>query len=130
MAPVDFNQPGWTVKSGQLIWQPKAGAPEVAGHILLASGPFGETFIRFSKDPMEIVLARQTHEGWDLRIPAFNKSYGGRGKPPRRVAWFQLADAVFRNSTSKDWRWQDRSEGRWALVNLKTGERLEGFFIQ
>ena len=130
MAPVDLSQPGWSVKTGQLLWLPQLGAPEIAGHILLASDSSGETFIRFSKEPMEIVLARQTAAGWDLQIPAFEKSYGGRGQPPKRIAWFQLAAAVFGGSTSRDWQWQDQSANRWTLVNSKTGERLEGFFTR
>jgi len=128
MAPVDLAATGWTVKSGQAVWQPKSGAPELAGFILMASSTSGEVFIRFSKDPLEIVLARRNQEGWTLDIPGFNKHYSYRGKPPDRIGWFQLADAVFEGVTADDWEWTDSNQGRWKLIRRRTGERLEGFF--
>ena len=130
MAPVDLAQPGWNVHHGQALWTPKAGAPELAGHLMLASNASGEDFIRFSKEPMDLVLAQCNPQGWSLHIPAFNKSYSGRGQPPRRIGWFQFADAVFRNRTTSGWEWSGMDEERWVLTNARTGERLEGFFRQ
>ena len=94
----------------------------------MASNASGEEFIRFSKDPVDIVWAQRSPEKWMLRIPAFNKVYSGRGGPPRRVGWFQLADAVFRNASASGWQWSGVRDGRWTLTNARTGERLEGFF--
>ena len=128
MAPADLRQPGWTIQRGQAVWQPKAGAPEVAGGLLIASNESGEAFIRFSKDPMEIVVARRNARGWSLQIPAFDKTYSGRGRPPRRIGWFQLADALFGEGADPRWRWSGIEMGRWQLTNSSTGERLEGFF--
>jgi len=130
MAPVNLDQHGWAVRRGQAVWQPKSGAPELAGFILIASSLSGEDFVRFSKDPMEIVLARRNNEGWLLSIPAFDKRYSYRGEPPRRISWFQLAHAVNHEPTTGDWQWSGVVEGRWRLLNPKTGERLEGFFSQ
>lgn len=128
LAPVDLQHPGWTVQRGQAVWQPKTDAPELAGQLLMASNESGEQLIRFSKDPMEIVLARRTDPGWSLVIGAFDKSYSGRGRPPRRIGWFQLADAVFQDNPANGWIWSGINERRWELTHPKTGERLEGFF--
>jgi hypothetical protein len=130
MGPVDLQQPGWTLHRGQAVWQPRQGAPELAGQILLASDDAGEDFVRFSKDPMGIALARRNAAGWSLEIPAFHKGYSGRGTPPRRIGWFQLQDAIFHGGPHPDWAWSGIEEGRWELMNPKTGERLEGFFTE
>jgi hypothetical protein len=128
MAPVDLEAHGWAVLRGQAVWQPKSGAPELAGSLLIASSLSGEDFIHFSKEPMDIVLARRNNQGWQLNIPVFHKSYAYRGQPPRRIGWFQLAHALNHEPTTGDWEWSGVVEGRWLLCNPKTGERLEGFF--
>jgi hypothetical protein len=128
LAPADLSAPGWQIRRGQALWQPKPGAPELAGNLLIAAGPDGEDFLRFSKDPIEIVLARRTAVGWRLEIAALGKSYSGPGRPPRRIGWFQLADCVLRGSASKGWTWSESGEGRWQFTNERTGERLEGYF--
>jgi len=128
MAPADLAQPGWTIRRGQALWQPKTDAPEVAGQLLIASSESGGDLVRFSKDPMEIVFARRNDQGWTLNIPAFDKSFSGRGRPPRRIGWFQFADAVFRGTPGPGWEWSGIDDERWELTNPKTGERLEGFF--
>ncbi|MCU0771176.1 MAG: hypothetical protein MUE94_05310 [Verrucomicrobia bacterium] len=128
LAPTDLSAPGWHIRRGQALWQPKTGAPELAGNLLIASNPGGEDFIRFSKDPLEIVLARRTPAGWRLEIPAFHKAYSGPGRAPRRVGWFQLADTVLHGSTATGWTWSDLDDGRWQFANPRTGERMEGFF--
>jgi hypothetical protein len=130
MAPVDLATPDWKIHRGQAVWQPRADAPELAGQILIASSVSGEDFVRFSKDPMEMVLARRDNGGWVLKIPAFNKSYSGRGRPPKRIAWFHLANAVACRDIPRDWEWSGIHEGRWEFTNTRTGERLEGFFNQ
>ena len=128
MAPVNLQERGWTVHRGQALWLPKAGAQELAGTILIASSDSGEDFIHFSKGPLEIVLARRNGDAWMIDIPAFEKSYGGRGNAPRRIGWFQLANSVNHQPTSHDWHWSGVVDGRWNLSNARTGERLEGFF--
>ncbi len=128
LAPADLSAPGWHIRRGQALWQPKTDAPELAGNLLVASNPSGEDFIRFSKDPLEIVLARRNRDGWQLEIPAFGKSYSGPGRAPRRIGWFQLADTVLHGSTAPGWTWSDLDDGRWQFTNARTGERMEGYF--
>jgi len=96
----------------------------------MASTGSGEVFIRFSKDPMDIVLARRDSRGWTLDMPAFSKSYSGRGRPPRRIGWFLFADAVFKDTAAPGWDWTGLQEGHWDWGNPRTGERLTGFFNQ
>jgi hypothetical protein len=128
MAPVNLDDHGWAVRRGQAVWQPNSGAAELAGFILIATSLSGEDFIRFSKEPMDIVLARRNHEGWRLDVPAFAQSHSHRGAPPRRIGWFQLANAVNLEPVTGDWQWTEAADGHWRLNNPRTGERLEGFF--
>ena len=128
MEPVDLADPSWTIRQGQAVWRPKSGATEVAGELLVARSPAWGDFVRFSKGPVEVVVARQTTEGWQLDLPSFDKSFSGRGHPPKRVGWFQLTDFTFLDPGDGPWRWEISPNLEWSLENSRTGERLEGFY--
>src|SRR5262245_41804452 len=55
LPPVDLSEAGWTVRQGQALWQPRTGAPEIAGEILLATHPDGRQFVQFTKNPFPLV---------------------------------------------------------------------------
>jgi hypothetical protein len=131
MSPLEranLAESGWTVRRGQAVWRPRQGETELAGNLIVASNVSGVDFIRFSKDPLEIVVARRSPDGWQLDLATFGKSYSGRGRPPKRVLWFQLADAAFGELKRGPWDWSTETPGKWILENRVTGERLEGFF--
>lgn len=133
----NLSEPGWTVQQGQAVWHrtpdrsssgASAGPSDIAGDLILATRTDGSTFIQFSK-AVPLFIAQSTPAGWQIEIPPQNRRYARHGKPPRRVIWFQLADALAGKPLAKDWTWNN-SGTNWRLVNRSSGESLEGFLTQ
>jgi len=127
MAPVNLTAPGWTVAKGQAVWQVAPGE-ELAGELLIATRPDGAAFVQFIKTPFPLVLAQVTTNQWEIQFPARHKRYSGRGKPPARLLWLNLPQAVTGKPLPKPWHWREEPNG-WRLENSATGESLEGYFI-
>src|SRR6266849_4744571 len=75
LAPVNLQEPGWTVRPGQAVWARARGKPEVAGEILVATRPDGRAFVQFSKSPFPLIIAQSTPHSWEAEIPMDNKRY-------------------------------------------------------
>jgi hypothetical protein len=128
MSAVDFTQPGWITKHGQAVWIMPDKNVEIAGTLLVGVRGSDETFVQFTKGPVVLASARSDEQGWHLDVPARNKTYAYRGKPPTRIIWFQLADALRDGTTRKQWTWIVEDAGVWVLENSRSAERLEGVF--
>lgn len=128
MRKVDFSEPGWTVKRGQAVWTLADNEVEIAGTLLAGVRGVNETFVQFAKGPAVIAIARSDQLGWCLDVPMRNKTYAHRGRPPVRVVWFQLADALRNGTPRKGWTWTETANGNWTLRSDHTGECLEGVF--
>jgi hypothetical protein len=126
---VNLSEPGWTIRQGQAVWQIARKAPEIAGELLLATRPDGSTFVQFTKTPFPFAIAQTTSTGWQIEFPPQNRRFAAPGKPPARIVWFQLADAVSGKPMARGWTWQN-SETNWQLKNSSSGESLEGYFTQ
>ena len=128
LSPVNLSGPGWIVRQGQAVWQPKRSAPEIAGEVLVAiDAGGGRAFIQFTKTPFPLVIAQTTTNVWQIEAPAENRRFSGRGSPPARILWFHLPRAISGSPLPKDWVWRN-SGNTWQLENLSTGESLEGYF--
>src|SRR5213593_2130154 len=55
LAPANLSEPGWRIREGQAVWRPKIEAPEIAGELLVATHPNGQTFLQFTKTPLPLV---------------------------------------------------------------------------
>lgn len=121
----DLSQPGWTIRQGQAVWQPSRKSPEIAGELLLATRTDGSSFVQFTKTPFPFAIAQTMSNRWQLEIPPQNKRYTAPGKPPARIVWFQLANALTGRPLAKGWTWRD-SGANWQLTN-SSGESLEGY---
>jgi hypothetical protein len=98
----------------------------VAGDILVATHADGSSLIQFIKPPLPFVLAQQTTNSWQIQFFAQKKTYSGRKRPPSRILWLQLMDALAdRPIPSVSLR--RMPDGRWHLENTETQEMLEGF---
>jgi hypothetical protein len=64
-----------------------------------------------------------------VQIPAQNRVFAGRGVPPARVAWLQLARALSGNAASDPWI-LERQGSQWQFQNPRTGETLSGHFSE
>lgn len=128
LAPVNLNEPGWTVRQGQAVWKRQRQAPEIAGEILLATGPNGRAFVQFTKNPFPLMIAQSTAETWQVEAPMENKRYSGRGKPPARLIFLWLPRALAGQTLPREWKWQQLQNNGWRLKNEATGEWLEVYF--
>ncbi len=126
---VNFQQPGWTVHEGQAVWRLEHGSREIAGDLLLATGPGDQAFVQFSKTPFPLVIAQTDENRWQVEFPPQNKNYSGRGRPPKRIIWLYLARVLAGEPAPPHWLWRD-DHGQWHLENRATGESVEGYFNQ
>lgn len=127
LPPMDLREPGWTVRQGQAVWRSQREAPEIAGELLVALHPDGQSMVQFTKPPFPFVVAQRTTNGWQAQFLAQDRIYSGRGKSPARIVWLHLPDALIGRLSSAAWRFQDQDAGSWRMENPSTGEILEGF---
>ena len=127
LPPVDLSERGWTVQQGQAVWKSGNKMPEIAGELMLASRPYGNQFIQFTKTPFPLVIAQKVTNHWQINFPTENKRYSGLGAPPKRLIWFWLSQALSGKLPGDKWSWNQNENG-WRLENHSSGERLEGYF--
>lgn len=127
---VDFNQPGWTVRQGQAVWKRGRSMPEIAGDIIVATGPDGRSFVQFSKNPFPLVIAQSTATAWQVETPTDNKHYSGHGNPPKRLMFLYIPRALEGRPLPRHWTWQKMENNGWRLKNPASGESLEVYFMQ
>ena len=127
---VNLKDPRWTVREGEAVWKSKRDQPSIAGEFLVATSSAGDTFVQFTKNPFPMITAQTSNDVWQLEIPAENKRYTGRGKPPGRAIWFYLPRLFAGENPPEGWTWRPPQNGKWRLENKKTGELLEGIIDQ
>lgn len=126
---VNVMAPGWTVHQGQGVWRLPHNQREIAGDLLVATGPDDRSFVQFSKSPFSLVIAQSTPTQWEAEFPPQNKHYAGRGNPPLRLIWLYLPRVLTGKPPPKGWTWQ-QNDMQWHLENPATGESVEGYFNQ
>ena len=127
MPKVNLQEPGWKVRQGQAVWRLEHGTREIAGDLVVDTGPDERSFVQFSKSPFPLVIAQATARQWAVEFPPQNKHYAGRGKPPLRLMWLYLPRVLAGHPPPKGWVWRQDNE-QWHLENPATGESLEGYF--
>ena len=130
LPPVSLEDPGWSLRQGQAVWQRNRHAPELAGDVLLATRADGRALVQFSKPPFPLVVAQKTAESWEVRIPTQNQFYSGRGRAPARLIWLYLPSLLSGGEAPKGWSWQKQEGNHWHLENHSTGEVLDGYFTE
>ena len=126
LPPADLSQPGWKIRQGQAVWKSGAEAPEIAGELLLATHPQQGMVLQFIKTAFPIVVAQSSDAGWRISFSG-NREFSGRGKPPQRIGWFQLAAALEQKKLPDAWSFTQSTEQNWRLENRRTGEFIEGY---
>jgi len=124
----DLSQPGWNIRQGEAVWKPDRKSPEIAGELLLATRLDGSSFAQFIKTPFPFAITQTTSNKWQAEFPPQNKRFTAPGKPPERIIWFQLVNALTGKPLAKGWTWHD-SGTNWQL-NSSSGESLEGYLSQ
>ena len=126
---VNLQEPGWNVRQGQAVWRLAHGTREIAGDVVVATGPDARAFVQFSKTPFPLVIAQSTKTQWQVEFPPQNKHYAGRGEPPKRIIWLYLPRVLSGQPPPEHWTWQE-DPTHWRLENRETGESIEGYFNQ
>jgi len=124
----DLSQPGWNIRQGEAVWKPDRESPEIAGEILLATRADGSSFVQFIKTPFPFAITQTTSNKWQAEFPPQNKRFTAPGKPPARIIWFQLVNALTDKPLARGWTWHD-SGTNW-LLKSSSGESLEGYLAQ
>jgi hypothetical protein len=127
MPKVNLQEPGWTARQGQAVWHLEHDSREIAGDLVVATGPEHQSFVQFSKTPFPLVIGQSDSHRWRVEFPPQNKHYSGRGQPPKRIIWLYLPRVMGGSPPPPDWSWQE-SRGNWRLENHVTGEAVEGYF--
>lgn len=125
----DLSAPGWRIQQGQAIWKPSSNRPELTGDLLLATNVNGGFFVQLTKDPFPLVTAESLNSQWQIEFGADEHSWGGRGGPPARFAWFQLPRALLGEKITANWHFETVTTNSWRIENRQTGETLEGGFF-
>ena len=126
---VNLHEPGWTVHEGQAVWHRPSSKIDLAGEVLVATRPDGSAFVQFTKSPFPLIEAHIVPGKWTFKVSVENKSYGGRGNPPKRLIWLYLPRALTGRPPPENWTWRE-NDNRWKLENHVTGEAVEGYFNQ
>jgi len=124
----DLSQPGWNIRQGEAVWKPNRKTPEIAGEIMLATRPDGSSFVQFIKTPFPFAITQTTSNKWQAEFPPQNKRFTYPGKPPARIIWFQLVNALTDKPLARGWTWHDTGTN-W-LLKSSSGESLEGYLAQ
>lgn len=125
LPPIDTAQPGWRIEQGQALWRPGRKQTELAGEILLATGPDGRALLQFSKTPFPVATARQEGNAWSIAFGAGARAYGGHGEPVPRFVWFQVFRWRAGTPPYGGWERDSKSPDHLRLDRPATGERLE-----
>ncbi len=119
--------PGWTVRQGQAIWRPGLNHPELAGEIVLAQNPDGQSSLQFTKTLLPVVLAQTTKTDWLIQFPSQRLGFSGHGPPPQRFTWLYLAAGLGGKTLPGNFQFTRSPDGGWRLENTRNGESIEGF---
>ena len=129
LPPTDLAAPGWQIRETAAVWRPRAAAPELAGELLVAKHPDGSQFVQFSKQGLPLVTARTTTNAWEITSTLRSSGWSQRLRstgPPDRVPWFHLRELPPEAPLHSRWQLQNFANGRWQLLNPRTGESVEG----
>jgi hypothetical protein len=124
----DLSQSDWHIRQGEAVWKPDRKSPEIAGELLLATRPDGSSFVQFMKTPFPFAITQTTSNKWQAEFPPQNKRFTAPGKPPVRIIWFQLVNALTGKPLARGWSWHDTGTN-WTLKST-AGESLEGYLSQ
>lgn len=121
---VDLGDPGWTVWTGQALWQPRPEAPSLAGELIVAENAGGDVLVSFSKPPLPIFTAQTDAGRWRIDFVERGRSYSGRGRPPSRFIWFRLPGLLAGAEPPGAWQIERQGPGRLRLEHPRRGESL------
>jgi hypothetical protein len=125
----DLSTPGWSIKQGQAVWSLPKHKTELTGELVVAANSNGSSFLQFSKTPFPIITAQTTRGFWQVEFIPEKRKFSGRGLPPERLIWCDVANVLLERSTlaKRDWHFRRTDEQSWEFENKVTGEKVRGY---
>lgn len=123
--PADLSAPGWTIQSGQAVWD--NGKSDLAGELVFAKRSDGSAALQFIKTPLPLVSAQTRGSQWTITFIADNRTVSGKGRPPTQLLWLHLVSALQGELLRPPLHFSRDAEGHWKLENPKTRETISGF---
>lgn len=120
---VDLSGPGWTVWTGQALWEPVGRESALAGELLAARHDNGDLFVTFSKSPLSVFTAHSAAGGWRIEFVERGRMRAGRGRPPDRFLGFVIPQVLAGYRPPAKWQAQWVDESELELMH-RDGERL------
>lgn len=130
LPPVNVSETGWTLQQGQALWRTKRDAPEIAGEILFATHPRGDTMLQLTKNPLPFVTVQTSGESWQIEFVPQRRRFSGQGTPSKRLLWIHLARALSGNKPPDSLKFERSESHGFTLTNPKTGESITGFLSE
>ncbi|HMC26994.1 MAG TPA: hypothetical protein VKM56_04275 [Verrucomicrobiae bacterium] len=127
LPPVNLSKPGWQLRQGQALWRSKKKAPEIAGEVILATNTTGRAFIQFLKNPLPLLTAQISPQGWQIEFIPEKRHFGGRGIPPKPLLWLHLLDALQSAPLPRGIEFAKAPDGAVRIENKETGENITLF---
>ncbi len=124
MPEADLGKPGWSVWSGQALWERSGDRPPVAGELVLARNDDGDVVVNFAKPPFSIFTVRTEGRNWWLDFIQAGRTRSGTGRPPRRFIWFYVPDMLFGDPPPRGWTVSREANGAWSITRQETGESI------
>ncbi len=115
------------MQQGQALWRSKKDAPEIAGEVILATNTNGRAFIQFLKNPLPLVTAQISPQGWQIEFIAEKRQFGGRGIPPKQLLWLHLLSGLEHTPMPSGLEFGKIPEGGLRIGNKGTGESITLF---
>lgn len=124
MPEIDLTKPGWTVWSGQALWQRGNDKASLAGELVLARNREGDVLVDFAKPPFTIFTAQTRERSWWLRFIESGRTRSGSGGPPRRFIWFFVPQILSGGDPPSGWQATRDGSGAWSIIRAASGETI------
>jgi len=109
------------------LWRSKKEAPEIAGEVILATNTTGHAFIQFLKNPLPLVTAQISPQGWQIEFIPEKRHFNGPGAPPRQLLWLHLLRALEQTRLPSGVEFGTIPEGGVRIEDKQTGESIALF---
>lgn len=126
LPPIDLNEPGWSIETGQVLWKMNASSPEIVGELVMASNTDGRFLLQVFKDPLPLLAAQSEAGRWQLTDVPGQRTFSGRGTPPVRAMWLHVYSSIEGTPPPAPLKFQG-TRAEWSLTNPISGEVISGY---
>lgn len=123
--PVDLEESGWRVRTGQASWYRGERAEPISGDLVAAIHEDGRVFINLGNAAVSFFTAQADASGWAIRFVDSRSDRAGRGAPPGRFVWFSLPGVLDQSGpVPAGWTVERDADYEVTLSSKAAGERI------